>query len=233
MIKLNVEVKTHERFKGVYIVKLEDGAERIATLNFSPGSKVYGEMIVEKGGKEYRIWEPYRSKLAASIIKGIKEIHIAPGSKVLYLGAASGTTSSHVSDIIGSKGAVYCVEFSSRVVRDLVSVCEKRKNMIPILADARFPRSYRMIVPEVDVVYCDVAQPEQAKLLADNADMFLKRKGAILLAVKARSIDVTKEPEDVFKREMDVLEKRGFRIKESINLSPFSEDHTIISAYLI
>jgi len=227
---LKFEIKPHDKFEGVYIVKLEDGSERLATINYSPGNKVYGETLLEKDRIEYRIWEPYRSKLAAAILKGIKKIHITFGSKVLYLGAASGTTASHVSDIVGNKGIVYCVEFSSRVVRDLITVCEKRRNMIPILGDVRFPKMYRMIVQEVDVIYCDVAQPEQAKLLADNADMFLKNGGAILLAVKARSIDVTKDPKEIFEREINVLEDRGFKVQESINLSPFSEDHSIVSA---
>ena len=50
---------------------------------------------------EYRAWNPFRSKLAAAIVGGIEHIHMKPGSKVLYLGAASGTTVSHVSDLVG------------------------------------------------------------------------------------------------------------------------------------
>ncbi len=71
------------------------------------GESVYGEKRVsiesgEVGEKiEYRVWNPFRSKLAAAILGGIDQIHIKPGSKVLYLGAASGTTVSHVSDIVG------------------------------------------------------------------------------------------------------------------------------------
>lgn len=50
---------------------------------------------------EYRAWNPFRSKLAAAILGGVDKIHMGPGKKVLYLGAASGTTVSHVSDIVG------------------------------------------------------------------------------------------------------------------------------------
>ena len=70
------------------------------------GESVYGEKKVSidgDGGEkiEYRVWNPFRSKLAAAILGGIDNIHMRPGSKVLYLGAASGTTVSHVSDIVG------------------------------------------------------------------------------------------------------------------------------------
>ena len=51
---------------------------------------------------------------AAAVIAGVDNIHIKPGAKVLYLGAASGTSVSHVSDIVGPQGAVYAVEFSHR-----------------------------------------------------------------------------------------------------------------------
>lgn len=63
---------------------------------------------------EYRVWNPFRSKLAASVLAGVDNIHIKPGGKVLYLGAASGTSVSHVSDIVGPTGAVFAVEFSHR-----------------------------------------------------------------------------------------------------------------------
>ena len=135
---------------------------------------VYGERLVKSGGVEYRIWDAFRSKLAAAIIKGVQNVPIEPGSKVLYLGAASGTTPSHVSDIVGEKGQVYCVEFAQRSIRDLVNnVAAYRSNISPLFEDARMPESYAMFIAgKVDVIYCDVAQPEQAKLLADNADVF-------------------------------------------------------------
>jgi fibrillarin-like pre-rRNA processing protein len=149
---------------------------------------------------------------------------------VLYLGAASGTTPSHISDIVGIKGHVYCVEFAPRSIRDLVNnVCVHRLNMTPFVEDARFPEKYAVFIPgKVDVVYCDVAQPEQAKILADNADMLLKKAGWILLAVKAPSIDVTKDPKSIYKHEAKILKKRGFKIKEIINLEPFDKAHAMI-----
>ena len=225
------KVESHPRNPAVYIIKFDGDKWKIATLNLAPGVKVYDEKIVEIDGKEYRIWNPFRSKLSAAIYNGLKDIPILPGCRVLYLGAASGTTVSHVSDIVGLNGVVYCVEFSARPMRELIqNVATYRGNVVPILEDARFPAKYRQLVSEVDVIYCDVAQPEQAKILADNADLFLKDDGYILLAVKARSIDVTKKPKDIYKQEVETLKRRGFKIREVVNLEPYEKDHALVSA---
>ena len=225
-----VDVRPHEKFKGVYIVKFEDESERLATKNLIPGHRVYGERLVKWQGVEYRLWDPYRSKLAAAILKGIKILPLNEGSKVLYLGAASGTTSSHVADIIGPKGIVYAVEFAPRVMREFLERCEPRHNMIPILADAQFPTLYRHIVPEVDVIYADIAQPFQSKIVADNADVFLKSNGWIMMAIKAMSIDVTKKPSETYKREMDTLKNRGFEIVDVVHLEPYDTAHAFVIA---
>jgi fibrillarin-like pre-rRNA processing protein len=178
------------------------------------------------------VWDAFRSKLAAAILKNLATVPIKPNHQVLYLGAASGTTASHVSDIVGEKGHVYCVEFASRSLRELVNnVCAYRLNMSPILEDARFPQKYAMFVRgKVDDIYCDIAQPEQAKVLADNADFFLKKDGWVMLAVKAQSIDVTKEPSEVYKQEVKVLKSRGLSVKEVIQLEPYDKAHAMIVA---
>jgi len=228
---MSVKVLSHPYFRGVYKVVLEDGSERLATKNLMPGKTVYGERLVKIEGEEYRIWDPFRSKLAAAMMKGMKSLPIKENGRVLYLGAASGTTASHVSDIVGKDGFVYCIEFSPRSIRDLIdNVCRFRENMAPILADARFPMRYATLVSRVDVIYCDIAQPEQARILADNAKIFLKKEGWIMLAVKARSIDVTKEPSEIYKREIDVLKRERFKISEVINLEPYEKDHTMVIA---
>ncbi len=172
--------------------------------------------------------------MAAAILKNLKTVPIKPSHRVLYLGAASGTTASHISDIVGEKGYVYCVEFAPRALRELVNnVCAYRLNMSPILEDARFPEKYGMFIGgNVDDVYCDIAQPEQAKILADNADLFLKKSGWIMIAVKAQSIDVTKEPSEVYKQEIKVLKNRGFRIEEVVHLEPYDIAHAMIVAQM-
>jgi rRNA 2'-O-methyltransferase fibrillarin len=112
----------------------------LVTRNIAPGESVYGEKRIsistpnpttgEEEKVEYRVWNPFRSKLAAGILGGLDDIHIKPGAKVLYLGAASGTSVSHVSDIVGPEGTVYAVEFSHRSGRDLINMAKKRTNII-------------------------------------------------------------------------------------------------------
>uniref|UniRef100_A0A8V5GDF7 rRNA 2'-O-methyltransferase fibrillarin n=1 Tax=Melopsittacus undulatus TaxID=13146 RepID=A0A8V5GDF7_MELUD len=175
-----VTVEPH-RHPGVFICRGREDA--LVTRNLVPGESVYGEkrISVEDGDSkvEYRAWNPFRSKLAAAILGGIDQIHIQPGAKVLYLGAASGTTVSHVSDIVGPEGLVYAVEFSHRSGRDLINVAKKRTNVIPVIEDARHPHKYRMLIGMVDVIFADVAQPDQTRIVALNAQHFLRRGGAL------------------------------------------------------
>ncbi len=230
---MRVRVRSHPKFEGIYQVALDDGSHRLATRNLAPGKTVYGERLVKFKGIEYRIWDAFRSKLAAAILKGLQNVPIKPSHRVLYLGAASGTTPSHVSDIVGESGHVYCVEFASRSMRDLINnVVAYRPNMSPFLEDARLPQRYATFIPgRVDDVYCDVAQPEQARVLADNADILLKTQGWVMFAVKAQSIDVTKEPSAVYHQEIKVLKSRGFRVEEVIGLEPYDKAHAMIVAH--
>jgi fibrillarin-like pre-rRNA processing protein len=211
---------------------LEDGAQRLATRNLIIGRTVYGERLVRFKKVEYRVWDAFRSKMAAAILKGIMVVPIAAGSNVLYLGAASGTTPSHVSDVVSETGRVYCVEFAARSIRELVNnVAAYRGNMSPFLEDARFPEKYALFIPgKVDCIYCDIAQPEQAKVLADNADVFLKPSGWVMLAVKAQSIDVTRNPAEIFRQEAKLLRKRGFSVDEVVSLEPYDKAHAMIVA---
>lgn len=180
-------VEPHQRLAGVFISRGKEDA--LVTKNLVPGDAVYGEkrisVDIENGGKiEYRVWNPFRSKLGAAILGGVEDIHIKPGSKVLYLGAASGTTVSHVSDIVGPEGRVYAVEFSHRSGRDLLSVAQKRSNIVPIIEDARHPHKYRMLVSMVDTIFADVAQPDQARIVLLNAQYFLKIGGHVVISIK-------------------------------------------------
>ncbi|MCX8196020.1 MAG: fibrillarin-like rRNA/tRNA 2'-O-methyltransferase [Acidilobaceae archaeon] len=225
-----VRVEEHREWKGVYVVELNDGSLKVATKNLVPGQRVYGERIYKVGGVEYREWNPYRSKLAGALLKGLVELPIKQGHRLLYLGIGSGTTASHISDVIGEKGAIYGVEFAPRVVRDLLTVVRDRRNIYPILADARFPEKYRHLVELTDGLYADVAQPEQAAIVTRNASLFLKEGGYLLLAIKARSVDVTLEPSEVYKREIATLREGGFRIVDVVHLDPFDKDHAMIYA---
>jgi fibrillarin-like pre-rRNA processing protein len=154
------------------------------------------------------------------------------GTHILYLGAASGTTPSHMSDIVGDKGLIYSVEFSPRVFREFMEklVDQGRRNVVPILGDARFPYQYAHYVKGVDVAYIDVAQPAQAKILADNADYLLKPGGHIMLVIKAMSIDVTAPATETFKQEISTLKERGFDILEVVHLEPYDTAHAMVVA---
>jgi fibrillarin-like pre-rRNA processing protein len=200
--------------------------DSILTQNLVPGSKVYGEQLVKEKKIEFRVWNPYRSKPAAGIAAGLKSFPLRPGMKILYLGIASGTTASHFSDIIGKDGAIYGVEISERSIRDLNHVAEKRGNIIPILANARRPQDYSWVEP-VDVVFQDVATDDQSEIIIRNAEKFLKPKGFAMLSIKSRSIDVTKPPREIYRKELEKLQKH-FEILEKKELDPYEKDHMLV-----
>ena len=165
-----------------------------------------------------------------ALLKGLPALPLQDGQRVLYLGAASGTTVSHVSDLVGKTGGVYCVDFAHRPLRDLViKVAHVRKNVFPILGDARFPTSYRGLMEKVDGIYCDIAQPAQARILADNATLFLREEGWALLAVKAMSIDSTGDPLKIYAREAELLRFRGFTVARVVQLRPYDKAHAMVS----
>jgi len=219
------------RHDGVFIAAGKE--EALVTKNLVPGESVYGEKritVEEADGvkTEYRVWNPFRSKIAAAIVGGVENIWIKPGSKVLYLGAASGTTVSHVADIVGPTGTVYAVEFSARSGRDLINMAQKRTNVIPIVEDARYPNKYRMLVGMVDVLFADVAQPDQARILALNAHHFLKNGGHFVISIKANCIDSTVPAEHVFASEVKKLVQEQLKPKEQITLAPYERDHAVV-----
>ena len=188
---------------GVFILEV-DGQKRLATRS-DDLVPVYGERILEG----YRLWDPFRSKLAALLLKGRStRPALARDAMVLYLGAATGTTVSHVSDIVRD-GLVYAVEFSPRSMRDLVRLCERRKNIVPILADAAQPEEYAFLVEPVDLVYQDVAQRNQAEIASRNCARYLKPGGELILMLKTRSVDVTASPQAVLQAEMKNLQGLG------------------------
>lgn len=208
--------------------------DSLVTLNLVPGVSVYNEKRISveaEGGQqkvEYRVWNPFRSKLAAGILGGLENIYIKPGTKLLYLGAASGTTVSHCSDIVGETGLVYAVEFSHRSGRDLIEMAKKRTNIIPIIEDARHPAKYRMLVGMVDTIFSDVAQPDQARIVALNAQYFLKSGGHFVISIKANCIDSTQKASVVFAKEVETLQKENFKPEEQLTLEPFERDHAIV-----
>ncbi len=206
-----------EVFPGVYKI-----GGLLATRNITPGRRAYTEGLETEDGIEYRMWNPYRSKLAAAILNGLKHFAFDERSSVLYIGAATGTTASHISDI-AKNGSLYCIELSERNMRELVRVCEMRGNMLPILADARYPDRYADTVEQCDIIYQDASAREQAQMLKANA-RFLKRSGIAYFVIKSQSVDVSKDPKIVFKRELELLSDE-FDLLQTVALEPFDRLH--------
>lgn len=206
-----------EIFRGVYE---KDG--KIYTLNLVRGEKVYGENLIEIDGKEYREWNPHSSKLSAAIKKGLNNFPFNETSEVLYLGAASGTTASHISDIC-IRGMIYAVEFSPKVFKDLLNLFEKRKNISPLFLDARKVWETERFITKVDIIYQDVAQRDQTEILMKNV-RFLLKGGIALYALKARSISSSKPLREIYRNEEKKL-KDEFEIIEKIDLEPYEKEH--------
>ena len=195
-----------------------EGQRRLASKSDDPLS-VYGERILEG----YRTWDPFRSKLAALLLKCSRpDLRLDRDSRVLYLGAATGTTVSHVSDIV-CRGLVYAVEFSPRTMRDLIRLCERRRNIVPILADASHPEDYAFMLEPVDLIYQDVAQRNQAEIASINCLRYLKPGGDLVLMLKTRSVDVSASPQAVLSLEKEKLQ--GLELYDILDLLPFHKDH--------
>jgi fibrillarin-like pre-rRNA processing protein len=204
------------RLQGVFNFRRD-----FCTKALVPGS-IYGERIYDG----YRIWDPKRSKLGAGIAKGISQIGIKPGSVVLYLGCSTGTTVSHVSDIIGESGKVYGLDVAPRVMRDFLLSMAPRSNVFPIMADAAHPQDYAHLVEEVDVIFMDIAQRDQVSIFLKNCHAFLKPGGFGLLSLKSRSVDISKSPKQIFMETRAALEE-DMVIVDYKELNPFEIDHAL------
>ena len=213
------------RLKGIF-EKYTKSGRKLYTKNLVAGKKVYDETVIVQKGVEFREWNPRKSKLGAAIMKNISQVGIMPGKKVLYLGCSTGTTCSHVSDIVGNDGFVIGVDPAPRVMREFVFLCEDRKNMAPLLADASHPDDYPVSIPKCDIVFQDIAQRQQVNIFLKNCDAFLDEGGFGLLAIKARSIDVTRKPSQIFSEVKTELEK-SMTVVDYRQLDPYERDHCL------
>ena len=224
-----IEIRNHPKYYDVYISGPPDNL-KLYTKNLVPGKPVYGEKLLTFRGIEYREWDPFRSKLAAILLKNPTSTFLAKDLNCLYLGASSGTTISHLSDIV-KEGVIYGVEFATRSIRQLVQNTSERANIIPILGDAIFPASYaKFIFTEIDLVYQDVAQPNQAEIAVDNCNYYLKPGGILILAIKSQSIDSLAKIDKIFSQEKKILEKSGYEIIKSLNIDRYAEKHIVLIA---
>jgi fibrillarin-like pre-rRNA processing protein len=211
-------------FEGVF--EEREGKKRLLlTESLNPGRKFFDEEVMVADGKEYRVWDPRSSKLCSSILKGLMNSPFARNSKVLYLGCAHGYTVSYLSEIVRS-GVIFALDFAPRVFRDFMALSESRANVIPIIADANKPNTYYHEVPAVDVIFQDVAQANQVEIFIKNCDLFLKKGGIGMLAIKARSVNVVKSPNAIFAEVAKAL-KTKYEPIQQLSLEPFQIDHAL------
>jgi fibrillarin-like rRNA methylase len=200
-----------------------------ATEGLGDPPSVYGERLVATRAGWWRRWDPYRSKLAAALIKGYRGPLPQPGDRWLYLGAATGTTASHVADLVGPTGAVYAVEISLRPFARLLRLAERYPNLFPVLGDARRPDDYAAWVPPVDGVYSDVAQPDQAEIARRNGELFLRDGRPLLLVLKLSSLGRDRTPEVLVEHALSQL--RPFRpLSAPMALEPYHRLHRFVAA---
>ncbi|TXT67028.1 MAG: Fibrillarin-like rRNA/tRNA 2'-O-methyltransferase [Promethearchaeota archaeon] len=224
-----VNIREHPRFNNVFISGSLENAS-LYTKNVVPGKQIYGEKLIMREGREYRKWNPYHSKLAAILTKNPTTNFLTKNKNCLYLGAASGTTVSHLSDVL-EEGIIYAVEFAERSIRQLIQNTSERRNIIPILGDARFPVEYaRNFFTEIDLIYQDVAQPNQAEIAVKNCEYYLKEEGLLILAIKSQSIDSVSKSSEVYKKEQKILEDSGLEVVESVNIHRYAANHIVLVA---
>jgi len=226
---MSVNIRPHPKFKNVWISG-SSGNLKLYTENLTPGIQIYGERLINFQGTEYREWDPHRSKLAALILQNLEADIFKDLSSCLYLGAASGTTISHLSDLT-PRGIIFGVEFAERSIRQLIQNAHKRKNIIPILGDANYPEEYaKFVFKDVALIYQDVAQPNQAEIAIRNCDYYLKEKGSLVLAIKSQSINSIEKSEKIYSREKLTLERANYEIVESINIHRYAANHIVLVA---
>jgi fibrillarin-like pre-rRNA processing protein len=210
-------------------IREEDGRRVAFTAALGSPPSVYGERIVVGGGRNWRRWDPTRSKLGAAVVKGWDDPMPRLGERWLYLGAATGTTASHVADLVGPQGGVYAVERSLRPFTRLLATAERYPNLFPILADARLPGRYLGDVPLVEGLYIDIAQPDQLEIVLANAGWFLRDRGALLFAVKTASMGREKTPQHHLQEVVRRLESE-LEVRSSLALDPMHRRHYLVGA---
>ncbi|MCI4351356.1 MAG: fibrillarin-like rRNA/tRNA 2'-O-methyltransferase [Thermoplasmata archaeon] len=207
----------------------EEGRQVAFTAGLGTPPAVYGERVIGRGGRQWRRWDPTRSKLGAAVVKGWDDPLPRVGERWLYLGAATGTTASHVADLVGPSGAVYAVERSLRPFTRLLANAEHYPNLLPILADARTPGRFVGDVPIVDGLYLDIAQPDQLEIALTNAAWFLRDRGALLFAVKTASMGRERSPQHHLQDVVQRLESM-FEVRSSLSLEPMHRRHFLVGA---
>jgi len=199
------------------------------TVNRNPGTKVYGEALSTVDGVEYRAWDPFRSKLAAFLLKGAPaDVLGRPPRTVLYLGAAHGTTVSHLSDL-WPEATLFAIEKSPTSFARLLALARQRPGLVPILADAQLPERYQADVGAVELLYQDIAQRNQAGIFVENARACLSPRGRGILMLKVRSVTQQRPTATVVREARSALSAARLAVAYETALTPFSREHTALA----
>ncbi len=198
------------------------------TVNLNPGVRGYGETRRTAGGVEYRLWDPFRSKLAALLLRGAPEGLLGPVRSALYLGGAHGTTVSHLSDAWPTT-PIFVVEKSATSFAPLLALSGRRSNLLPLLADAQLPERYQADVAPVDFLYQDVAQRNQAQIFVENARSCLAPGGRGVLMLKVRSVSQRRSSAAIVREARETLAAAGLTVRSETPLHPFSREHVALS----
>ncbi len=197
------------------------------TINADPGHRVHGETLRTLDAVEYRSWDPFRSKLAALLVRGATSDLLGPVRSALYLGGAHGTTVSHLSDL-WPEAAVFVVEKSPTTFAPLLALARRRENLLPILADAQLPERYRADVGTVELLYQDVAQRNQAAIFVENAQSCLAPGGRGILMLKVRSVTQRRPAAAIVRETRVALERAGLAVRSEVALAPFAREHVAL-----
>lgn len=204
-----------------------DGRD-LFTVNRTPGIRVYGETLRTVSGIEHRLWDPFRSKLAALLLKGAAENLLANVRSALYLGGAHGTTVSHLSDVWPT-ATIFVVEKSPTAFAPLLALARRRTNLLPLLADAQLPERYQADVGSVDFLYQDVAQRNQAEIFVENARTCLAPGGRGVLMLKVRSVTQRRPSAAIVRAARETLAREGLTVRSEAPLVPFSREHVALT----
>ncbi|MGI0053470.1 MAG: fibrillarin-like rRNA/tRNA 2'-O-methyltransferase [Thermoplasmata archaeon] len=207
---------------------LEREGGSLFTRNARPGRSLHGEERRAIRGTEFREWDPWRSKLAAYILRGGPPVGIGSVRKILYLGGAHGTTAAHLAELAPGR-PLFVVEKSPTSFAVLLALAREREELYPLLADAHLPERYRAEVGSVDFLYQDVAQRDQAPIFGENALACLAPRGAGLLMLKVRSVTQRRSPGIVLQETRRHLASVGLKVRASVDLAPFSRDHIALA----
>jgi fibrillarin-like pre-rRNA processing protein len=207
-----------------------DGRD-LYTVNRTPGTKVYGETLSTVDGVEYRVWDPFHSKLAAFLLKGAPADVLGRPRTVLYLGAAHGTTVSHLSDL-WPEATIFAIEKSPTSFARLLALARQRPGLVPILADAQLPERYQADVGAVELLYQDIAQRNQAGIFAENARACLSPRGRGVLMLKVRSVTQQRPTATVVREARGALSAARLTVAYETPLTPFSREHVALALAL-